>query len=99
MPLWYFTKDPLLSVLLLSSINLFAIVPTIRKSWHTPYGETLVFYVLTVVRFALAIVATENFSFTTVLYPASCVVAQGVFITIVLYRRRLLCQPQNENTH
>ena len=35
-PLWYVTKDPLWSVILLTGISAVAFYPTVRKSWRKP---------------------------------------------------------------
>ena len=41
LPLWLLVKQPVLSIILLSVIDISGFVPTIRKSWNSPYSETL----------------------------------------------------------
>jgi hypothetical protein len=45
-PLWYFTSDPLLSVIILTILDLLGFAPTIRKAYSRPFEEQLRFYVL-----------------------------------------------------
>jgi uncharacterized protein with PQ loop repeat len=44
--LWLIAKQPIMSVILVSTIDLLGFVPTIRKSWNKPYSETLFSYQL-----------------------------------------------------
>lgn len=89
-PLWYFTSDPIWSVLLVSAIDAVAFYPTIRKSWLKPLEESVFNFVCGNIRFLLAIFALEQFSLTNVLYPLTVVVLNTGFIVMVLWRRRLL---------
>ncbi len=88
--LWLFADQPVLSVILLSAIEIFAFIPTIRKSWNNPYSETLSAYALNTVRFVLALMALQNYSIITTLYPAVWLVANGGFSIILILRRRAL---------
>jgi hypothetical protein len=86
--LWFLTSDPLLSVILITIIDFLGFVPTIRKSYHKPYEETLISYVLAGLKFVLAIIALENYTLVTWLYPASLVAANLFFVIMLLARRR-----------
>lgn len=88
--IWLLAKQPLLSAVLATTTDLLAFAPTIRKSWHKPYSETLSLYELNVVRFSLALVALQHYSLITVLYPASWVVGNGLFAVVLILRRKKL---------
>jgi len=88
-PLWAITKDPALSVILITVIDAVAFWPTFRKSWHRPYEEALEAYVVAAVKFALAISILNEITIVTALYPSSLVALNIVFTVMVLYRRRL----------
>lgn len=90
LPLWYFTKDPLWSVLLVIAIDAMAFYPTFRKSWHKPWEEVLQSYVISAIKFFLGLVALEEMSLTTVLYPAYLVLANTAFVVMSLRRRKKL---------
>lgn len=86
--LWFFTKDPLLSVIIITIVDFLGFLPTIRKSCAKPYEETLIHYVLAGLKFVLAILALENYSLVTWLYPASLVAANLFFVVMLVMRRK-----------
>ena len=87
-PLWYFTSDPLLSVVILTIVDLLGFAPTFRKAYARPFEEQLTFFVLMAIRNFIAIMALENYSITTVLFPALTAIACLIFIFMVKIRRR-----------
>ena len=88
LPLWYFTDDPLSAVIILTTVDVFGFVPTFRKAYAFPFEEKLTFFVLMAVRNFIVVLALENYSCTTVLFPAVIALACLGFIVMVLYRRR-----------
>lgn len=88
LPCWYFTADPLWAVLILTGVDMAGFGPTFRKSWRHPYDEPIGLYLLSVPRNIVAILALEEYSLTTILFPAAVAVACGVFVVMVVYRRR-----------
>ena len=91
--LWPVTSDPLLSMVLVTATDFLGFVPPIRKSYGKPHEETLVSYVLAGLKFALAIIALENYTVVTWLYPASLVVANLAFVFMLVIRRRKVTAP------
>lgn len=88
--LWLFAKQPVLSVILVSTIDMLGFVPTIRKSWHKPHEETLISYVINTARFVLASLALSHYTIVTALYPVTWVIANGLFSIFLIYRRKQL---------
>lgn len=91
-PIWYVTSDPMWSVILLASIDCMGIVPTIRKSWNNPHSETLVYYVLNIIKYAIALIIMENITVTTMLYPSVSILSAGLFTGITICRRQIVKQ-------
>lgn len=87
---WLLTDNPVFSVILITIIDFLGFVPTIRKSWDKPYEETLIHYVFAGLKFVLAIIALDNYSLTTWLYPASLVAANLLFVIMLVIRRKQL---------
>ncbi len=88
--LWLFAKQPVLSAILITAIDVLGFVPTVRKSWHQPHSETLSFYALNSVRFALAVLALQHYSLVTALYPVTWLLGNGLFgLFLVVQRKRL----------
>lgn len=86
--IWVFAKQPVVSVILITTINTLANLPTIRKSWKKPYSETLLTWMLGGVRNFLGIVALENYSVLTWLYPVSSLLVNVLFSSMLIIRRK-----------
>jgi chromate transport protein ChrA len=84
---WLLTDDPVFSVILITIIDFLGLVPTIRKSYHKPYEETLITYAFSGLKFLLAIFALDHYTLTTWLYPASLVAANLLFVIMLMVRR------------
>jgi hypothetical protein len=88
--LWLLTKDPVGSVVLITLIDALAFVPTFRKSFHKPQEETASTYALSALKFGVSLAALNAITLTTSLYPISLVVTNGLFVTMVTWRRKRL---------
>lgn len=86
--LWIITTNPLWSVVIVSVVDAVGYVPTFRKTYKQPYGETLTMYFLSTVSFVISLFALQVVSPTTALYPTSLIATNVVFISMVLMRRR-----------
>lgn len=87
-PLWLATKNPVWSVVLISMIDVVAFIPTFRKSWGKPGEETLQTYILCGASFALSLLVVEAVNLSTILYPATLMTTNAVFVAMVALRRR-----------
>ena len=90
LPLWYFTSDPLWAVVVLTIVDVFGFGPTIRKAYSHPFEERLIFFTLFAARNVIVIFALENYSLTTVLFPATIATACLLLTIMVRNRRRAL---------
>lgn len=86
--LWLFAKQPVLSVILVSTIDMLGFVPTIRKSWYKPYEETLSSYMINTLRFSLSLYALDHYTIVTALYPITWIIANGTFSLYLFTRRK-----------
>lgn len=86
--LWLIAKQPILSAILATVVDLLGFAPTVRKSWSNPHSETLSFYYLNSLRFGLAVVALQRYSIVTALYPISWLAANGLFALMLILRRK-----------
>ncbi len=89
-PLWAVTKDPLMSIILVTAIDVAAYLPTIRKSWIKPHEEMIFGTYLSNVKHMASFMAMENWILTTWLYPVVLVVANTILIGTVHWRRYVL---------
>ena len=89
LPLWYLTSDPLWAVVMLTTVDVLGFGPTIRKAYHFPFSESLLFFGLFAVRNLLVMMAFENYSMTTLLFPAVIATVCVLLMMMIAYRRRL----------
>jgi hypothetical protein len=88
--IWLVAKQPLISVVLISSIEMLGFAPTVRKSWNEPFSETLFTYQLNAFRHGLSIAALESYNVLTCLYPITWALANGLFAVMLVVRRKQL---------
>lgn len=86
--LWLIAKQPILSIILTTLVDLFGFAPTVRKSYNDPYSETLSFYWLNSFRFSLAIFSLQTYTLVTALYPISWLSANFIFAIMLMVRRQ-----------
>lgn len=86
-PVWYFTGNPLWSVIIITVVDAVAFAPTFRKAYVHPETENTWTYFFSGIKFVIGIMALQTFNTVTVLYPASLVLANGAFVAMVLWRR------------
>jgi len=85
---WLIAKQPVISAILATGIDLLGFAPTIRKSWNKPHSETLSFYFLNTIRFMLAVISLQTYTIVTALYPVAWVFGNGLFALMLLIRRK-----------
>jgi hypothetical protein len=90
LPLWYFTSDPVWAVVILTTVDVLGFGPTIRKVYNLPHSESLVFFALFTARNVIVILALENYSITTVLFPAVIAAACMLLMAMIMHRRRVM---------
>lgn len=87
LPLWWLTADPLSAVLILTSVDLLGFGPSIRKAWALPHEENALFFTVGAIRNCFVILALEQYSWTTALFPAAVGAACLLFVAFILWRR------------
>lgn len=85
---WWFVDQPVIAAVLAILADGFAFIPTIRKSWHKPYSETLSLYVINTVRFSLTFSAIETYTFLSASWILFWLVGNGLFSLMLVLRRK-----------
>jgi hypothetical protein len=86
--LWYLTKDPLWSIIVIIIIYTIGFIPTFRKSWAKPYEEWASSYVVFALANALSVPAMVHINLTTVLMPAYRAIICLILALYLLVRRK-----------
>jgi len=87
LPLWYVTDNPLWAVLLVTAIDILGFGPTIRKAYHQPQTDSVLFFSLIVLRNVFVLLALEHYSLTTALFPAAIGTMALIVATTVISQR------------
>lgn len=88
--IWLFAKQPVISIILVTIIDMLGFLPTVRKTWNDPHSETLSFYLITTFRFCLAIFALREYSILTALYPIAWTITDALFALMLWWRRKVV---------
>lgn len=85
---WLIADQPVVSIILVMLADVFAFIPTVRKTWYKPYSETLSLYVTNAFRFSLAFLAVERYTFLSASWLILWAVINGIFSIMLIVRRR-----------
>jgi hypothetical protein len=90
--LWLLTDNPVMAVILVTLIDALGFFPTFRKSYYKPHEETLSTFVVSTIKYAISLIALQSYSVTTWLFPASLVLTNGLFVVMLIFRRKALSE-------
>jgi hypothetical protein len=88
--LWWFTKNPLYAVILISISDIIALIPTFRKAYRLPFEENILSFTVGIPYYLLAIFALTSFTTTTILYPLSIILIDCSLVALIYIRRKQL---------
>ena len=89
-PLWYLTKSALVASIAATGIDVLAYYPNFRKSWAKPHEEMIVSYVITNLKHLISIMATVEYSVTTLVYPVTIFTVNAALVVMLTLRRARL---------
>lgn len=85
---WLIADQPIISMILIIVADLLAFIPTVRKSYHQPYSETLSLYVTNAIRFGLAFFAIENYTFLSASWIVAWAIGNALLSVMLVVRRK-----------
>lgn len=87
---WIFAHNVTLSMILITIIDFMAFLPTYRKGYEEPHSETIFLYICSAFSNLFSLLSITRYSIESSLYVASLVIANVIFVAIVLTRRNTL---------
>ena len=87
---WLVLDNPLISIILVTLIDALGFIPTLRKTYHKPWEETLHLYTSSGIKHALSMFAMANYSIITLIYPFSLVITNLIVVIFVIVRKKQL---------
>ena len=86
--LWFITSQPRPSIILITIVDLFGFLPTVRKAYVRPRQETLITYEINTVKYFLVVLALRTYTLVTTLFPFAVAVMNALFVAMLIIRRR-----------
>lgn len=90
--LWLIIHQPVWSIILVVLIDVFSFIPTFIKSWVKPWQETLFTWILNTIRQGFVLLSLGNINIVTALFPAYAFIANTLFCTLLIARRKVVKQ-------
>lgn len=85
---WLIADQPIISIILVIIADMLAFIPTVRKSYNQPYSETLSLYVTNALRFALALLAVEHYTFLSSSWIIAWICGNALLSMLLIVRRK-----------
>jgi len=91
--IWWRLDQPLISVIMVSMIDVIGYIPSFRKSYQEPWSETLISWILFSASNTFAILALEEYNLLTVTYLAAITSANIALFLLCFFRRKFFPKP------
>ena len=91
--IWWRLDQPLISVIMVSMIDVIGYIPSFRKSYQEPWSETLISWILFSASNIFAILALEEYNLLTVTYLATITSANIALFLLCFFRRKFVPKP------
>lgn len=88
--LWLLFDSPTIGIVVPVVIDFVAALPTLRHAWLKPAEETWQAFFIGVVAATLTLFSLQRLNIASTLYPAYLLVANGLIVATVLYRRKAM---------
>lgn len=80
---WAMTKDPTISVVIVVGMDVFAFIPTLRKTWQKPETERPLLYAMNVLRHVLTLMALGSYNIATTLHSISMIITNTLMVAFM----------------
>jgi hypothetical protein len=87
--IWFITNNPLTALLMNLTMDAFAYLPTLKKSFIDPSSESSTSWFLIFIGSVFNILAVEFFSFKILIYPIVMLVMNGAVVMVLYYKKML----------
>lgn len=90
---WWQLNNPLAAVLMVATIDVLGFIPSLRKSFHDPWSETVITWVGFVIGNCFAILALREYNLLTLSYIVSITTTNAALAIVCIVRRRSIPKP------
>lgn len=93
--IWWQLNQPVLSILMVSAIDLIGYIPSFRKSFHEPWSESLISWFIFFISDVFAVLAIREYNILTTAYIVPVGLANVLLFMFCFYRRQFIKKPQS----
>jgi len=86
--IWFISGSPTIALVLYLFIDLFGLMPTIRKTFYQPEQENSLAWLLMVVANFLNILAITKMKFSILIYPLYLLISGGIILILTLRKSK-----------
>lgn len=90
---WWQLESPLIALLMVTGIDAFGYIPTLRKMWVEPWSESLTSWGIFIVAPALVIASLGAYNILTVTYTLMTLIVNIGLVVMGIIRRRSIAKP------
>ncbi len=83
--LWFFSPSWSLGVSI--AVDLFALIPTLYKTWHKPKEENMMGWLIITIASVINLFAIDSFQLGIVIYPIYAVVSCGSIVFVIFWKK------------
>ena len=94
---WWQLDQPVLSIIMVTIIDVIGYLPTFRKSYHEPWSETLTTWFMFTVANILTLLSLSQYNLMTSTYTVFISIANLSFFIFCYVRRFYVLQPEKLN--
>jgi hypothetical protein len=88
--LWKMTNGLVLPIIIVCIADVISFIPTYKRGWKNPFGESLPMWALNCIKFIFGILAIQEYRITTLLLPLTIASINGTFALIIIIRRKYI---------
>jgi hypothetical protein len=93
--IWLFIDAPLLSIVVLASVEVIGFIPTLIKGWEKPYEDSATLWGLNSLRQITGLLAVQNYNIITMFNPVLWILIGTTFCIVLLHRRIKVRKPKD----
>ncbi|MEA3399125.1 MAG: hypothetical protein U9R00_01270 [Patescibacteria group bacterium] len=91
--IWWQLKQPLIALIIVTLIDFFGFIPTIRKTWQEPWSETTISWIFFVISTIFLIISLKQYNLMTLIYLLIMGTLDTITASLCILRRRKIEKP------
>lgn len=91
---WWQLNQPLISIIMVSIIDMLGYIPSLRKTYYEPWSETLSSWIVFSISNVFVMLSLNEYNFLTMVYLVAITIANMTLFLLCFFRRQVILKPQ-----